>query len=299
MTPSFGRTGHRGHCSQGVLLAVALIVCLRIDLSVAAPLAARAGTESAAVFQADAKTLSQGATLFRQECVYCHGVSARGGMRGPDLTTGSWTHGGTDADLSATIVDGIQGTAMPPHKLTQEEVRQIIAYLRSLQQPVAQTAGDASRGEALFFGSQRCSSCHIVNGRGGRLGPELSTVGSGRSRAYLVESIREPGRRLTENHSFGDDYTLRYDTVTVVTSDGTTIVGVPMNEDTFTVQVMDTTEHVHSLDKKSLRSLRHEDRSLMPAYGVNRLSNAELDDLLAYLQTLRAATTARKGPSHD
>ncbi|HWW89067.1 MAG TPA: hypothetical protein VNZ26_35985, partial [Vicinamibacterales bacterium] len=94
-------------------------------------------------------------------------------------------------------------------------------------------------------------------------------------------------------------YTLRYDTVTVVTSDGTTIVGVPMNEDTFTVQVMDTTEHVHSLDKKSLRSLRHEDRSLMPAYGVNRLSNAELDDLLAYLQTLRAATTARKGPSHD
>jgi len=248
--------------------------------------------------QNDPKSVTQGAILFRQECVFCHGVSARGGMRGPDLTTGLWTHGGSDADLTTTITDGVAGTAMPPNKLNTGEVTAIIAYLRSVRQPPAPASGDAARGESLFFGAQRCSSCHIVSGRGGLLGPELTTVGSARSRAYLVESIRDPGQRFTENHSFGDDYTLRYDTVTAVTADGATVVGVPMNEDTFTVQIMDTTEHVHSFDKRSLKSFRHENRSLMPTYGPNRLNAADLDDLLAYLQTLRASTP-RKGASHD
>src|SRR5437773_5218435 len=241
------------------------------------------------------KAVTQGAVLFRQECVVCHGVSARGGMRGPDLTTGSWSHGGSDAELAATISAGVPGTAMPPNKLTEEEIWQIIAYLRTLQQPVMPPTGDARRGETLFFGAQRCSSCHIVNGRGGRVGPELTTVGSARSRAYIVESIREPGKSLTENGLGGWPTTMKYDTVTLVTSDGTTIVGVPVNEDTFTVQVMDMNERVHSLDKKSLKSFRHENRSLMPAYDSNRLSAADLDDLVAYLQTLRAASAAKKG----
>src|SRR5437867_232802 len=106
-------------------------------------------------FAGDPKAITQGAVLFRQECVFCHGVAARGGMRGPDLTTGSWSHGGSDADLAATISGGVTGTAMPPNKLTDDEVRQIIAYLRTLQQPVTPNAGDARRGETLFFGAVR------------------------------------------------------------------------------------------------------------------------------------------------
>ena len=98
---------------------------------------------------------------------------------------------------------------------------------------------------------------------------------------------------------FGD-VSLRYDTVTAVTSDGRTIVGVPMNEDTFTLQVMDTSERVHSLDKKTLKSVRHENRSLMPTYDAGRLPNADLDNLVAYLQSLRTAPTTRtKGGSHE
>ena len=220
-------------------------------------------------------------------------------MRGPDLTTGTWTHGGSDAELATTISTGVPGTAMPPNKLTEEEVWQIITFLRTLQQPPAVQTGDARRGESLFFGASRCSSCHIVNGRGGRLGPELTKVGSARSRTYLVESIREPGRRLTENLSIGDEANRKYDTVTVVTADGTTIVGVPLNEDTFTLQVMDTSERVHSLQKRTLKSLKHEDRSLMPAYDANRLNATDLDDIVAYLQTLRAGSSAKKGGSND
>jgi len=133
-----------------------------------------------------------------------------------------------------------------------------------------------------------------VNGRGGRLGPELTTVGSARSRAYIVESIREPGKHLSEIRGLGEG-TLKFDTVTLDTSDGRTIVGVPMNEDTFTVQVMDMSERVHSFDKRALKNFRHENRSLMPVYDAKRLSDADMDDLLAYLQTLRAKSTAKKG----
>jgi cytochrome c oxidase cbb3-type subunit 3 len=250
-------------------------------------------------FAGDRQAITDGAVLFRQECVFCHGVGARGGMRGPDLTTGSWNHGGTDFDVANTIKTGVPGTAMPPNNLKEDEIWQLVSYLRTLEQRPASTAGDQKRGEGLFFGEARCANCHIVNGRGGRLGPELSAIGSARSRAYLVDSIRQPGRQLTRNRSFGD-ITLKYDTVTAVTNDGRTIIGVPMNEDTFTVQLMDTSERIHTLDKKSLKSLRHEDRSLMPTYEPARLSDADLDDVVAYLQTLRSVSpSAKKGSDHE
>jgi len=246
----------------------------------------------------DAQAIKQGAVLFRQECTYCHGVAARGGMRGPDLTSGSWSHGGADADLSRTIADGVAGTAMPPNKLTETEIWQIVSYLRTLQQPPAAPKGDARKGETLFPGALRCGSCHIVNGRGGRLGPELTAVGSARSRAYIVESIREPGKHLTEIRGLGEA-SMKFDTVSLTTADGRSIVGVPINEDTFTVQVMDAGERIHSFDKKTLTSFRHENRSMMPAYDANRLNDSDLDDLLAYLQTLRAGAVAKKDGSHD
>jgi putative heme-binding domain-containing protein len=250
-------------------------------------------------FAGDPAAIRAGAVLFRQDCVFCHGVGARGGVRGPDLTTGSWAHGGSDTELSRTITNGIPGTAMGANQLTEDEVWQIVAYLRTVQEQPAEASGDARRGETLFFGSARCSSCHIVNGKGGRLGPELSFAGSARPRAYLVESIREPNRQLTENRSFGDSATLNYDTVTAVTREGKTIVGVPLNEDTFTVQIMDTNERIHSLEKKSLKNLRHENRSLMPAYGADVLPDSDLQDLVAYLQSLRAPSPVpQKGTSH-
>ena len=281
-----------GVFSMRVTLAAGLLggVILHPSAQVPAPAAADRSRNPLA---GDPQAITKGAVLFRQECVYCHGVGARGGMRGPDLTTGSWNHGGADADLARTITDGVAGTAMPPNNLKTDEIWQIVSNLRTVQQPPAAPVGDQARGETLFFGTARCSTCHIVNGRGGRLGPELTTVGSARSRAYLVDSIRQPAKQLTEIRTLGSD-SLKYDTVTAVTADGRTIVGVPMNEDTFTIQLMDMSERVHSLDKKTLKSFKHENRSLMPAYDASRLPDADLDNLVAYLQTLRSKATARK-----
>ena len=185
-----------GVFSMRATLAAALLggVTLHLWAQVPAPAAA---DQSRNPLSGDPQAITKGAVLFRQECVYCHGVGARGGMRGPDLTTGSWNHGGSDAELVRTITDGVAGTAMPPNNLKTDEIWQIVSYLRTVQQPPAAPVGDQARGEALFFGTARCSTCHIVNGRGGRLGPELTTVGSARSRAYLVESIRQPAKQLT------------------------------------------------------------------------------------------------------
>jgi cytochrome c oxidase cbb3-type subunit III len=274
-------------------LAAGFIGGLTLHLAGQAPQPATT-TKTRNPFAGDSKAVTDGAVLFRQECMSCHGVAARGGMRGPDLTTGSWNHGGTDSDLFETISHGIPGTAMPANKLTEDEIWQVVTYLRTLQQPPTAATGDRGRGETLFFGSGRCSSCHIVNGRGGRLGPELSTVGSARSRAYFIESIRDAGRQLTPNRAFGDTLALKFDTVTAVTSDGRTIVGVPMNEDTFTVQLMDTSERIHSFEKSSLTSFKHEDRSLMPSYDTSRLNDTDLDDVVAFLQSLRAVSAAPK-----
>jgi cytochrome c oxidase cbb3-type subunit 3 len=276
-------------------LAVGLVVCVTL------PLASQAGAPQAPPSPprpvvTNASAVTEGAVLFRQECVFCHGVSARGGMRGPDLTTGAWSHGGSDEELAATITDGVAGTEMPAHAyLKEDEIGQIIAYLRTLQQPVTSSRGDAARGETLFFGGGRCGACHLVKGRGGRIGPELTRVGSARSRAYLIESIREPARFLTENRSTGERGSRRYDTVTAVTNDGRKIVGVAMNEDTFTVQIMDTTDQIHSLRKRDLKDFRHDDRSMMPAYSEAQLNADGLDDVVTYLLTLRAPTPAKKG----
>src|SRR5262245_56869838 len=140
---------------------VGIVVGLTIGLSgQAVPPASQDAARNP--FAGDPPAIKQGAVLFRQECVFCHGVGAGGGARGPDLTTGSWIHGGSDADLVRTISGGVPGTAMPPNKLTDDEIWQIIAYLRTLQQPPATPRGDAGRGDALFRGAGRCSSCHMV-----------------------------------------------------------------------------------------------------------------------------------------
>jgi cytochrome c oxidase cbb3-type subunit 3 len=115
----------------------------------------------------------EGASLFRANCSPCHGLNARGGGRGPDLTSGRWTHGSTDSAIFRTITQGVPGTEMPANGFTDSEVRAIIAYLRSLSPPRHQVIpGNAVNGRKVFFGSGGCSNCHMVRGSGGLLGPD-------------------------------------------------------------------------------------------------------------------------------
>jgi putative heme-binding domain-containing protein len=181
---------------------------------------------------------------------------------------------------------------MPPNGATQqgvgmteEEIWQVISYIRSLQAKApAETLGNAAHGKELFYGSAACSTCHMVQGKGGRLGPDLSTAGSARSTQYLLESVRSPSRRLAQGISEAmKEFSQEYETVTVITAEGTKFMGVVLNEDHFTLQMMDTREQLHLFEKDKLRSWEKSRESLMPAYDQKMLSDKDLQDLLAYL----------------
>ena len=233
-----------------------------------------------------------GAFEFRINCALCHGLGARGGGRGPDLTRAHKRHGDSDADLFRNISQGIPGTAMPANGtngqgvgMTDEEIWQIIAYLRSIQLKLpSKPIGNAAHGKELFYGDANCSNCHMIAGKGGRVGPDLSSVGTSRTIDALIESVRNPSRRLawglTEPTK---EFSQQYETVEVVTSDGQDIKGVTLNEDNFTLQLMDTADHVHLLQKDKLRSIHKTRQSLMPIYNSSLLSDSDLDDIIAYL----------------
>jgi cytochrome c oxidase cbb3-type subunit 3 len=239
----------------------------------------------------NAATIQEGNSLFRANCSPCHGMNAQGGGRGPDLTSGRWVHGSSDAAIFNTISHGVAGTEMPANGFDDSETWAIIAYLRSLApSKTTHLSGDATRGAAIFSVKAGCSGCHMVQGRGGLLGPDLSHVGAARSVPYLVEAIREPDKQLSSgmvdpNNHYG--LPLVYDTVTVITADGHNIVGVARNEDTYSIQLIDTHQRLQLLQKGNLRSVTHAHRSLMPAYTEQMLKQGDLNDLLAYLETLR------------
>jgi cytochrome c oxidase cbb3-type subunit 3 len=232
--------------------------------------------------------VDQGKSSFRINCAACHGLDARGGAKGPDLTVGRWIHGGSDEEIFRTISQGVPGTAMPPNDLADEEIWTVVTYLRSLAPKAATTAaGVAQAGMKLFFGKSNCAQCHMVNGQGGRLGPDLSRVGAARSSRFLIDSIRDPDKDLTEGiQEPGRDFPQIYDTVTIVTNDGQRLVGVAKNEDNYSIQLMDPAEELHFLLKKDLKEVTHTRKSLMPAYTEKALTERELMDLLAYLQSL-------------
>jgi cytochrome c oxidase cbb3-type subunit III len=235
--------------------------------------------------------IREGNSLFRANCAPCHGFNAQGGGRGPDLTTGRWNHGSSDDEIFATISHGVPGTEMPANGFEDSETWAIVAYLRSLSPAKNAVApGDRARGEKLFAKEAGCATCHMVQGQGGVLGPDLSRVGGARSIPYLVESIRDPSRSLSTamldpNNHYG--LPLVYDTVTVITASGEKLVGVAKNEDTFSLQLLDSGQNLRLLQKKDLKSIAHERRSLMPAYPEQALDAASLRDLVAYLASLR------------
>jgi len=229
---------------------------------------------------------------FRANCAFCHGLGARGGGRGPDLTRVQKKHGNSDADIFRTINEGVPGTAMPPNGATQqgvgmteEEIWQVISYVRSVQvKTPTQAMGNAAHGKELFSGPAACASCHMIEGKGGRLGPDLTATGTARSVDYIVESMRNPSRRLAQGITEAmKEFSQEYETVNVVDERGQKFQGVVLNEDNFTLQMMDTHEQVHLFEKGKLRSVDKSRESLMPKYDDKMLPEKDLQDIVAYL----------------
>jgi cytochrome c oxidase cbb3-type subunit 3 len=271
------------------LRRIALPMAILLATALGSGISAHQHTSVTNPMAGNARAIHDGAALFRENCSPCHGPNAVGGNRGPNLSSNHWVHGSDDADIFRTITRGVPGTEMPANDLEDAEVWMLVAYLRSLSPTGTPVAGDADHGERQFQ-AQGCSTCHMVKGRGGALGPDLSRVGASRSTSYLIESIREPDKMLSAGVLDPNDHyglPLVYDTVTVTTASGENIVGVAKNEDTFSLQLIDTQQKLRLFLKSELTQITHEQKSLMPRYTDAMLSAGQLQDLLAYLETLR------------
>ncbi len=240
-------------------------------------------------FEGNADAILSGKGHYGARCAACHGTDARG-VTGPDLTELWASASVNDGALFQIVQRGVPGTEMPGFAaagagLTEREIWETLAYVRSLAtvSPAASAIGDAALGEEQF--KTTCSACHIVSGKGGQLGPDLSRIGAARSRAALASKIRGTSTAIRAG----------YEPVTLVTRDGQRIRGTRKNEDNFSIQIMDMRERIQGYLKANLSSIVHESQSLMPVYGADRLSDRALDDVLRYLGTLRGATARGAG----
>jgi PQQ-dependent dehydrogenase (methanol/ethanol family) len=231
--------------------------------------------------------VSAGRRLYEQTCQSCHGGEGRGG-RGPALTTGVFRHGSEDSQLFRNIRRGIAGTGMPAFsRLTTDQVWQLVAYLRSLSARTGKGnerfAGDALAGEKLFYGKAACSDCHEVNGRGNIVGPDLSAAGESPAQS-LRQKILDPGTSTRPNER-GQRRNAKV--LVVKTIKGQEIRGLWRNEDSYSLHMIDRSGKLHLLDKQHLAEQAYESKSLMPDDYGRRLTEAEIQNLVAYLKTLK------------
>ncbi|MFN7922187.1 MAG: c-type cytochrome [Bryobacteraceae bacterium] len=224
-----------------------------------------------------AADVAAGAKTFRSHCAECHGLNGEG-RRGPNLTTGVYFHGSSDAELLANISDGIPGTEMPGLFYSPDRVWQVIAYLRSVaERNRGNASGDAAAG-ANVYRTNGCANCHRIAGQGGRMGPDLTSIGRTRATEHLRAAIVDPN----------SDVRQRYWVVDAKSKSGTVYTGFLMNEDTWNVQMIDLQDRLHSLDKSTLASYKVSKTSKMPSFQ-GKIANAELANLVAYLSSLGGA----------
>ena len=219
-----------------------------------------------------------GERLFRQQCGRCHGRDAQGGELGPDLTSGL-RNASTDAGLFKIIREGLPNTEMTgiSRSATDQSVWMVTSYVNSLNDTVdVDLPGNARAGMLLFNGKGDCARCHMVSGEGGRRGPDLTHVGNRRDPDELVSDLSTPD----------EDVLPRWWTVRVTREDGSIVEGLRMNEDTFTLRLMDEDENLWAFSKDRVRSYERIETSIMPSVD-GTLTASEVDDLVAYLFSLR------------
>jgi putative heme-binding domain-containing protein len=238
------------------------------------PAQARAGDYA----QAD---MAYGAQLYDAQCTTCHGPNGDG-VGGVNLRSGKFRTAVTDQDLTRIITNGIAETGMPGFKFDAAELAGIIAYLRNMNtfDRGSVKSGDAARGRAVFEGQGGCMRCHRVGAQGPRVAPDLSDIGATRSAGSLQRSLIDPSSQMMPINR----------PVRAVTRTGTVINGRRLNEDTYTVQLIDEEERLVSLTKADLREYTIATTSPMPSYKET-LGPDAIADVVAYLLSLKGAVT--------
>jgi len=203
-----------------------------------------------------ATDIENGGRQYTNNCVYCHGPEGDQ-IPGINLLRGKFRRAQSDDDIARIIREGIPGTGMPAQNMNEGNARTIVAYLRSAAAvPVGTVAGgNVVRGKAIFEGKGGCIACHRAGGNGSRTGPDLSDIGALRRAVALEQSLIDPGAAVLPQNRFAR----------VVTKDGTTVTGRLMNQDTFTLQLIDAQDRLRSFALADLRQHSVVTTSSMPS----------------------------------
>jgi putative heme-binding domain-containing protein len=221
--------------------------------------------------------IQYGAGVFAAQCSNCHGPNGDQ-VSGVDLRSGRFRNASSDDDLRRIVTIGIPGTSMPGRRLDNADMIGLIAYIRNMRDFNAAPVplGDPVQGKALFEGKARCGTCHRVNGKGSLVAPDLSDIGTTRAASALQQTLTDPTSTMMPI-----DRPIR-----IVTKDGKAVDGRRLNEDTFTVQLIDNQERLVSVSKADLREYTILKTSSMPSYK-DTLNSQEMSQLVAYLVSLK------------
>jgi putative heme-binding domain-containing protein len=264
------RRAHRAVSNARIWLTIAL--CWAGACDVASSQAQQGGPGEG---QVKANT-PPGKETFTSSCAGCHGLDGKGSERAPNIAGNAKTQNLSDDQISGIISNGLAGTGMPAFRtLTHEQVRAIVSYVRVLQGKlqVHSRPGNAEHGRAVFFGKGECSTCHMISGEGGFMGPDLSAFGFAMSAEAILDAILKPQRTVPPE----------YKSATVTTRDGTRVKGIVRNEDNFSLQLQDNAGSFHFFQKSDLQTLEYLAQSSMPTNYRERLSRSELNDLASFL----------------
>jgi cytochrome c oxidase cbb3-type subunit 3 len=229
-----------------------------------------------------------GAAIFASDCAGCHGADGRGGEHAPNIATAPEVQHLMDRELAAIIRYGIAGAGMPAFSsLKQQEVADVVSYLRILEGrgDIVKLPGDPKQGEALFYGKAQCSGCHMVNGKGGFIGSDLSYYGAEAKPDQMRAIILDPDKNLPVDKK----------ATTVVTTTGQRLTGMLRTNNNFSLSLQTLDGSFHFLPKSELTQVDSGSHSLMPATTLN---SKEVDDLVSYL--LRTGDeSAKRSPAHS
>jgi PQQ-dependent dehydrogenase (methanol/ethanol family) len=237
------------------------------------------------VFTGGAQALADGRHRFEERCGGCHGADGMGGERAPAIGSVDRDRLRSQDDVHNLIRQGIPDAGMPGFNLAEPELSQIVAFVRSRVTPTRDTMppGDSEAGQAFFFGAGGCAQCHMMNGRGGVTGPDLSNSGSELTLAEMEQSLTKPAARRKPG----------FEVATVIRKFGPPLRGFLRNESLYDLQVQGFDGRLYLLRRADVDAIYRETASYMPALHAGE---TELRDVIAYLANPPATEPAVDGP---
>lgn len=225
-----------------------------------------------------AADIEQGKRLFMGRCASCHGPAGDGG-KGANLAVPKLSRASEDRSLFRIIRFGVPDTEMPGSLMDTHELWQTAAFVKTLGRVAASSiTGNAANGQQVFKTKGNCLNCHALGTEGGRMGPSLSGIGARRGAAHLKAKIENPGSDVPPNFRL----------VQLTTKAGKSLRGIRLNEDTFSIQLLDLSGNPQSVWKDDIAQMTSEKKTTMPP-SKGRLTDSELNDLVAFLAAEKGA----------